>query len=272
MYPDYLMHYGIKGQKWGVRRYQKLEGGRTEEGKKRYRRISKDPSTKKIFKKAQAEVIKRLSNKPKPFKVKPIDLEAVIKRCGISGKEALKRNKEAKDIFDRAVRIEPGITKDVISAVKASCGKMYGLENRLKQPESIAAKLGAGKSINDAIRYTSVTDDEHYYQAYRTTRDILESKGYTETRCKNYFRAFREKKAKHKQVTCNYADRNGNQFEIQYQTVASQAAKELKTPIYEERRQAGLTEERKAKLESKMVRLAKHVPNPSNVFRIKSHG
>lgn len=32
----YLQHYGIKGQKWGIRRYQNEDGTYTEEGRKRY--------------------------------------------------------------------------------------------------------------------------------------------------------------------------------------------------------------------------------------------
>lgn len=35
-YPDFLMHYGIVGQKWGIRRYQNEDGTLTEEGKLRY--------------------------------------------------------------------------------------------------------------------------------------------------------------------------------------------------------------------------------------------
>ena len=35
-YPDYLMHYGIAGQRWGIRRYQNEDGTLTEEGKLRY--------------------------------------------------------------------------------------------------------------------------------------------------------------------------------------------------------------------------------------------
>lgn len=33
---NYLMHHGILGQKWGVRRYQNEDGSLTEVGKKRY--------------------------------------------------------------------------------------------------------------------------------------------------------------------------------------------------------------------------------------------
>ena len=33
---DYLEHHGIKGQKWGVRRFQNLDGSYTEDGKVRY--------------------------------------------------------------------------------------------------------------------------------------------------------------------------------------------------------------------------------------------
>ena len=35
-YPSYLIHYGIVGQKWGVRRFQNEDGSLTPEGIKRY--------------------------------------------------------------------------------------------------------------------------------------------------------------------------------------------------------------------------------------------
>ena len=35
-YGNYLEHHGIKGQKWGVRRFQNENGTRTSEGQKRY--------------------------------------------------------------------------------------------------------------------------------------------------------------------------------------------------------------------------------------------
>lgn len=45
---DNLQHHGIKGQKWGVRRYQNKDGGLTDAGKKRYRDYDFNDATNKI--------------------------------------------------------------------------------------------------------------------------------------------------------------------------------------------------------------------------------
>jgi len=46
---SYLVHYGIKGQKWGIRRYQNEDGSLTAEGKKRYAALRTRGDVEKIF-------------------------------------------------------------------------------------------------------------------------------------------------------------------------------------------------------------------------------
>ena len=53
-YQSYLEHSGVKGQKWGVRRYQNPDGTLTEEGKVHYG-ISSERDRRKIDKEAQRD-------------------------------------------------------------------------------------------------------------------------------------------------------------------------------------------------------------------------
>lgn len=52
-YTDILMHHGVKGMKWGVRRFQNKDGTLTAAGKKKYNRDSDK------FAKSSARLIKR---------------------------------------------------------------------------------------------------------------------------------------------------------------------------------------------------------------------
>ena len=273
-----LYHHGIKGQKWGVRRFQNRDGTWTPEGKER-RNAGNDRDRE--FELAEGSVIQRLSNNYEKFNKQPIDIPTVKARGRLNNTESVECVSLAAKKFTEASKLEPQITKDIVSAVSDSKCKMYGLEFRLKQPTSLAAKIGAdskeknisfedaSKGIRDAIRYTPVSDTKNFVNNYSSIKKSLEDKGYSETRCKNFFEKYKRGEVMHKAVQCTYKNKNGYEFELQFQTPASQAAKELKIPIYEERRKAGISEKRALELEARMRDLAESVEDPPYIERIK---
>ena len=64
---DYLMHFGIKGQKWGVRKYQNEDGSYTEAGKERYTKMrNKYERIERKRIKAESKSVKRENRFRKP--------------------------------------------------------------------------------------------------------------------------------------------------------------------------------------------------------------
>lgn len=275
---NYLAHHGIKGQKWYVRRFQNLDGSLTPAGKKRY---GEWKPGKKTFRSETKAVIARASNEVKPFEVKPIDEEETAKRGLLDETENKKCISLAESIFSKASKVEPKITEDLIDSANKSGSKMYGLEYRLKQPTSLAAKIGAdakekdlsfeeaSKGIKDSVRYTVLSDTDHYVDNYNALKNELLEKGYSEVRFKNYFEKYRNGEVRHKAIQCTYQSPDGFDFEVQFHTPESQAVKELKIPLYEEIRKQGVSTERKERLEKEMQDLAERIPDPPGVYDIK---
>lgn len=191
--------------------------------------------------------------------------------------------KLANGIYKEAKRKELTITKDVMASAKLSGSEMYGLEHKLKTPESLTRKIktnseeddvtyqDAAKGIKDAVRYTTITSDNNFVDSYQKMKAHLSNLGYEEVRCKNYFDLYNQGKVKHKSVQSVFRDKDGYEFELQFHTPSSQKAKNEKVPIYEERRKLGNTPERNAELEKQMVALAEKVTTPKGIEKIKSH-
>lgn len=128
-----------------------------------------------------------------------------------------------------------------------------------------------GKEINDAVRYTAILSDKNFVQQYNLTKTEMTKMGYEETRCKNYFEEYKQGKVNHKSVQTNYRTQDGYTFEIQFQTKASQNAKDKKVPLYNEARDSNTSDARKKELEKEMRKLADKVPDPPGIDKIDSH-
>ena len=75
---DYIKHYGIKGMKWGVRRYQNKDGTLTAEGKKR--EAAKDANRAEIQDRKEAYKNRRtLSDEEINTRVRRLEQEKRLK-------------------------------------------------------------------------------------------------------------------------------------------------------------------------------------------------
>ena len=136
---DYLMHYGIKGQKWGVRRFQKKDGTLTSAGKKRY----SDEST---------------SGSSKKNKVTHRDmLEKRYRDKGMSTEEA-KAAADKRIKIEKAVAITAGVTV-------AACAAYYA---KNKWTETYCDQvLKAGTTFHNLDSTANPRPGEHLYVNYR---------------------------------------------------------------------------------------------------------
>lgn len=71
---NYLTHYGIKGQKWGVRRFENEDGTLTPRGVKRYKRLD-DKFVKKKSDKIYKKAMKKSEKEMKKFVKKELKNE-----------------------------------------------------------------------------------------------------------------------------------------------------------------------------------------------------
>jgi hypothetical protein len=71
---DYICHYGILGQKWGIRRYQRKDGRLTLLGQRRFRAVSKNRKLQKKQTKRAIDMFeketKKVSKKVKRYERK----------------------------------------------------------------------------------------------------------------------------------------------------------------------------------------------------------
>lgn len=108
---DLLYHFGIKGMKWGIRRFQNKNGSLTAAGKKRYQKgeQASDEKTPSSSGSSRSKSISELSDAELRTRINRLNLEKQYKQLISEGADSnTKQVKEGKsftnEIKDRAVK------------------------------------------------------------------------------------------------------------------------------------------------------------------------
>jgi len=173
---------------------------------------------------------------------------------------------QANEAFTFARDREEKLTEEMIAIGRVTGGALKDLSSRLKQPKSIARKIGkmvkdgeyatiqeAKEALADLNRYTLQFEDKVYVNGVKKTIDELTERGYG-LRIKNYW-----DRADYKGINIATKDASGKEFELQLHSVGSYKIKEELHVLYEKYR-ASTNDRVRWETWSRMVRIASKIP------------
>ena len=151
----YLAHYGIKGQKWGVRRYQNTDGSLTSEGKarakKEYKADNKEAFEKgkvaTVYARASEKATKEYNRFQNKYEKNPTEKNKVLLEAHKRAKNEL--NKASKDSLDTVNKHREQLIKkygkEAVSDIKFN--KSGAINERIASNEQIASCVGLSLSM-----------------------------------------------------------------------------------------------------------------------------
>lgn len=185
---NYLIHHGILGMKWGVRRYQNKDGSLTSAGRRKYRAKSSDSNvTKKVkndlskmtdgefkkkYKVSNTKYMKRVNKYGDPYMNSP--LAKMGKKIEAEAKKNEKRIKD-RALVKEYMKYEKGKPNTLSAKQKADYHKSMDMATA-KRLEKKNPKLEISSSDSSVTKkakkdYNSMNDQE-FLDTYSTSKKI----------------------------------------------------------------------------------------------------
>lgn len=156
---DELCHHGIRGMRWGIRRYQNKDGSLTPRGKKRY-----DAELKKV--RAEEKVLKtRQATRAKIEKLEARKQAAAAEKDALDAADGKKKRK----LFGRKEKAEKEVKKSVKDMTDV---ELYEAINRARmedayrqlRPEKVNKPNPFGQMLNDVVKPAAVNAGKQFLE------------------------------------------------------------------------------------------------------------
>jgi hypothetical protein len=169
-----LNHSGIKGQKWGIRRFQNEDGTLTDEGKKRYRELKKDVQDENS-KQREMDIKYYKMQHPEDKSLKDYKLNKITAMTDEQIESEVRRrlekegmnyqNKLNKDILSGEQKLVTDVS-NTVSALNNQIPKQPDKVRYGKYPHLTDAELQSRiNRINLERKYSDVTGDTRYMKS-----------------------------------------------------------------------------------------------------------